>query len=405
MNEQLLTKKKWRDRVVLFLIMVIVGSTMYALSLKQYTIISDLEEHIQSANDMLAGTVRISYPGWHLMYGFFNRCFGIPENHSAALANTCFSLLCAAAIYWCSNSMGKLEPAVKCCIVLVMTFVGPIYFPVFGENYYLGQGSFNAWHSPTNNAVKFLAVLVFYLFVYTFHVKDASITIAGKACKKTFLQVLLGMATALSLFFKPSFFQVFAPMLAVVFVVDFICERRPLKDYICAGAVYLPSVAIILYQMVDNLLSTEAISKGGGMEIAFLEVWSKYSNNILLSIVAASAFPIFVCVFCERNLFKNKVLLYSWILYGISILEYLFLAEAGERKYHGNLSWGMNIAIGIVFLSSILTFIRYIRDNGQIKSKHVTVKSAVGTCLLLLHFVEGMWCWYYLMFVTRNQYV
>lgn len=401
----LLDKNKAHSFLYMFALMMIIGVSVFLITLKHITNYGDVALHIRFGNEMWEGTRRIAYPGWYVVHKVLSLCC-FSDRIAAALTNVFFSMLCSIMVFGLSDFLGKVSLNKKCAIVLFMHFFGPLYFSQFGERYYLGQGTFNTWHSPTNTCVKFAALFVFVAFTKYFHMKETDQWILNEKIQLTKKQLwkILFFVTFISLLLKPSFFQVFAPMLAVVFIMDFICERRSLKEYITDAAIFVPSACLIVYQLFESLLSTTAAGLGGeGIEIAFLAVWKLYSDHIGLSILSVILFPVFVGVFCEKKLTDNKLLLYAYIFHTIAILEFAVLAECGARRDDANFMWGMNLSIGILFFSAVLTFERYLRENIARQSIAYKTKKYVGYVLLFAHFAGGAWYYLRLLLATSRQ--
>lgn len=362
----------------------------------------DFPAHIAFANMFFDGQTAITgyEPAFYWVYGLFARVFHIPDIYACAYANTVFSLLCAVSVYAVIGVFSKASRTERALATLFMMFFGPLYFAgLNGTNYYLGTYSFNTWHNPTNNSVKFIAVLTFYLFIVAFHMDEAEkIPILGRMAGKRALDVTVSILTCVSVWLKPSFFQVFAPALAVCFVMDFVQNRRSFKRYVREAIVFIPPALLILYQM-KTLFFSEAPS-GGGVEIAFLDVWSYWSPHVLLSVLAVTAFPIWVTAFCGSGSGMTGIMKYSWIFYVISCCKFAFLAEVGNRRYHGNFGWGMCLGIGIVTLSALMRFINYVhleREDGRYRAAVF-----IGAALLSMQFFLGIW-YYWRVLTTPVQ--
>lgn len=223
----------------------------------------DFPAHIAFANMFFDGQTAITgyEPAFYWVYGLFARVFHIPDIYACAYANTVFSLLCAVSVYAVIGVFSKASRTERALATLFMMFFGPLYFAgLNGTNYYLGTYSFNTWHNPMNNSVKFIAVLTFYLFIVAFHMDEAEkIPILGRMAGKRALDVTVSILTCVSVWLKPSFFQVFAPALAVCFVMDFVQNRRSFKRYVREAIVFIPPALLILYQM-KTLFFSEAPS-------------------------------------------------------------------------------------------------------------------------------------------------
>ena len=358
----------------------------YAMTQKSWT---DLAVHMEIANAFLDGTERNANPGFYLVFGFLTRVCGIPQTHGAACAMGMFFVMTAAAVYVITGCvLGRNTPErTKCLIVLFISFFGPLYLG--GESYYLGAGSFNAWHNPTNSGVKFFALVCFFLFVYVYQMKDTDVAfVCGRQLKRVHLYAVLVAVTCCSLIFKPSFFQVFAPCLAAVYGLDFLMKKRSFKSCLTDALMFLPAIALILYQMFAEIGGEES---GGGMFIAFARGWSYHTDNIFRAIMANAIFLLFVCIFCEKHLFKNKLLLYSVMFYVIGVGEGLFLCESGPRISHGNLLWGNEIGIGVGYLGAVLCFVQYVNIAKDNPTKGQKAVRYAGNALMAAQFLLGVW--------------
>lgn len=371
--------------LVIVLCLSFVVSYLFAYKMTQNAW-TDLGIHVSVAENHLDGVETSSYPGFYLVYGFFTRVCGMPQAHGAACAMGIFSLLTGLAVYMISGYLLGPDGTVgmKSLIVLFMNFFGPLYLG--GGKYYLGQGSFNTWHNPTNSSVKFLALLCFFLFVYIYDMNtDERVVILGRKLNRLHLYGILVLLTCISLIFKPSFFQVFAPTLVAIYGLDFLMKKRSFKSCVFDALLFLPAVALILYQMFAEVGGEDA---GGGMYIYFARGWSFHTDNIFRSIMTQAIFPLFVCLFCEKNIKKNKVLLYALIFYVVGMMEGLFLVESGVRASHGNFLWGYSLSIGIVYLACTCTFIKYIQSG--VNSKVSKIITCVGVTLLSAQFLLGV---------------
>lgn len=358
----------------------------YLMAQKSWT---DIAVHMEIANAFLDGVEKNANPGFYLVFGFLTRVCGIPQTHGAGCAMGLYAVMTGLAVYVIAGYVlgWKTPERTRCLIVLFMSFFGPLYLG--GESYYLGPGSFNAWHNPTNGGVKFFALVCFFLFVYLYQMQEKDVLcIRGKQIKRVCLYGVLVLLTCCSLVFKPSFFQVFAPTLAVIYGMDFLLRRRSFKSCLLDALMFLPAVALILYQMFAEIGGEES---GGGMFISFGRGWSYHTDSIFRSVMTNALFLLFVCIFCEKNIFKNKMLLYSMIFYGIGVGEGLFLCESGPRISHGNLLWGNEIGIGVGYLGAVLSFVQYLRRTKEAPTAGQKAIRYAGNILLAAQLLLGIW--------------
>lgn len=166
-------KQDYADIVFLLLILSASFLVSYLFAYKMMgSPWTDLGIHVSNANGFFDGTVSNAYPGFYLAYGLFSRILGFADVHAAATAMGFFSVLTGIAVYSISGYLLEKDTpkTTRCWIVLFMNFFGPLYLG--GGTYYIGQGSFNTWHNPTNSSVKFVALICFFLFVYAYQMKS-----------------------------------------------------------------------------------------------------------------------------------------------------------------------------------------------------------------------------------------
>ena len=408
-------KKSFYEKMYFPFTICLIGILSYIMAVKLQQIDwSDISVHVNFARDLFQGNLNeiSAYPAFHLLYGLF-RCFTHTGVAAAAFSYAFFSMLSAAAVYFISGmffkSLSVFNEKLQCAVTLLITMFGPIVFPGNGVPYYLGQGSFNAWHSPTNNAVKFAALLSFFAFSYLHGNNGADFVIAKKKINLKGQLIFLSAITFISLLCKPSFCQVFLPAVAIIILCDLVNKRITFKNAFLEVLAFVPAGLFLLWQFLKVFFISAAPDAGGGIMFQPFLVWSEYSGNIVVSILRAAAFPLFVFFFCYAgNKNKKPCLKYALIFYAVSVAEYALLAESGERMSDGNFQWGMNLAIGIFFLSALFEFISWNIStfNGNEDKAHIIkrVISFFGCLLLSLHFLFGTWYYIELMVTENIQY-
>ena len=363
---------------------------------------SDLYAHIGLAEKFFIGDYKTATPFFYYIWGIFNSILGMERGVAGAYTYTLFCVLNVLSIYFIVKLFlkDKISEIQRCIIVLFMSFIGPLYVQGFSERYYLGQWSFNVWHNPTNTAVKFAFILGLFLFIYSFDIDEKKkINIFGVYMKeKTFFNFIIGVITFISTFIKPSFFQVFAPTILIVYLIDLIRTRKSIMYYIKNGLTFLPSVAVIVYQTFILFLGEDTIR--GGLVVSFFDVWSYYSPNVLVSVLITITFPIFVIILYRKSIMKDFKFMIAIIFYIVSALEGALLAET-LGTYSANLMWGMCLGIGAIFLYSVFKFVDYCLENKDSNKKIVNFNIFIGYTLCSLHFLWGVW-YYFQILLTEN---
>ena len=367
-------------------ILLIIGIAAFAVAYRQAGMpFTDIEIHMRSADAIFRGEKSESYPGWFYVCGFLAHVLHVPLEMSAALACSIFNVLCFAVMYDILHHEFGKTGFINHVAVFVMAFLGPIHFNT--RDIYNNTAIFNTWHNPTNTSVKFLSMLCFFLMVYSIDLqKQETVVISNRTITKKKIDIALSAAVFVSLLCKPSFFQVLAPTLGVIYLVQLFRGKKTIWDCLKDCLIYVPSVLLMFYQMFANFSGA-----GEGFEIAVFKVWRFFSSNLFLSTLALTAFPLFVAVFCVKDWKKAKSFQYSFVFFTVGLLEFAVLAETGERWTHGNFSWGTGLGFGILCFYAIIYFWKYLCENSGNPSVAVKIKGLAGWGLLLAHFGWGVW--------------
>jgi hypothetical protein len=99
--------------------------------------------------------------------------------------------------------------------------------------------------------------------------------------------------------------------------------------------------------------------------VAVLTVWLHYSANPLFSILLSLAFPLALLAFRWKRVIHSDLLALSWLTLGVAIVEYAVFVEEGARFLDGNFSWGMLAAAPMVFLFSVVEWVRWKQDTSS----------------------------------------
>ena len=145
----------------------------------------------------------------------------------------------------------------------------------------------------------------------------------------------------------------------------------------------------MLFTFYLNFIS-DVSGSSDGIALSFFDVWREFSNCILLSILLVTLFPLVeIAVYRKGDLNTNKLgVILGVVAVIIGIMEYAFIMETGDRQYHGNFSWGYNIALGILWTFTT----SHLLDNSDKKDKGTTW--GVVCSLFIVHFICGMYYYF-----------
>ncbi|WP_345986114.1 hypothetical protein WCX49_03085 [Sulfurimonas sp. HSL-1656] len=336
---------------------------------------SDTLEHIEILKDFFEEGTVLPHPMWHLLVKLFSFLTAMSVETSAVVISALLVTLWSFLVYRVVASMlGSVYPSelLFLTVTFVIITIGPLCVPFYEKIIYLGQGSPNVWHNVTLWTVKPFALVAVWTAVIALH----------KRQMKYYCFALV--STSLSLLAKPSFVIIFLPsLLALIVSRHYFTYRNSLFYLVLAGI----ALVILSYQY--------SITFGAHSKIVvdFLGVWSMQSSNVVVSILLALAFPLLLLHF-HPKVIENDYIFLSWVQVLLGIMLFALFAEAGSRYTHGNFGWSYIIALGFLYLFSV---IEYAKDFKQI----VFAKRWILLLLLSLQTLIGV---YYLVRVLQGQH-
>ena len=295
---------------------------------------SDLPAHISEG---INGT---AYSLMERSYGFLMETLGLNEKAVALW----LALLLGAAVFVTWLLLRQLFPAgnqrALHFLAFACSFVMPLYLPWVNDYRYMGMQSGNLWHNSTYLGMKFAAVLVLLLYFSWLKTYQKGIS-PGKWLLFTASLIFVNLM-------KPNFILCFAPAMGLQLLADCILARgKTLKYQILSGIPVLISLGVVIYQTTVLFQGYTYI-----YWIALMLPYNflKYNRYPWAALLQSAAFPLFVLAGNRKELKRDRVFGFTWLIWLFGLLEYLFLGEEGPRKTHGNFSWGYSFCIFLVFV-------------------------------------------------------
>ncbi len=340
--------------------------------------LSDLPAHIRAG--LQPGS---AYSLMYVILGFLwrlpHRCFLI------SLTLTLFSLVSIYFTFILLKHLvhGKISNEKLYLAALICNMSMPIYIPVINEHRYLGMLTFNLYHNSTYIAMKPFALLSLLLFFKLFRKYHAR--------KISFLEWLgFSVSLFLATWFKPSFTLAFAFCMLIIMIFDFINGKgKNIFNYLVFGTTVFPALALILWQ------KSQLFDDNSKLAFGLFKVWSIYTKNPYTALLLSVAFPLVVLIFNYRDLIKDKIYGFGWLLGSFNIAIYALLYETGVRLMDGNFGWGAQFAVGVLFVVSLYKLLSKIKTTTVYR---LTVISAV----LGMHVLS--WVSYYIVLLYGGSY-
>lgn len=214
---------------------------------------------------------------------------------------------------------------------------------------YVGVFSANPFQNATYMAARPFAVLAFLWYVKLLQVYEKKASLTDYVLFSVFL--LIATMT------KPSFTIILVAAAGLLMVFR-LCRSgfRNLVPTVRLGLCFIPTFINLLYQYGGVFAAKEGAE--GGIGFTFGEVWGYYCDNIPLAIGIAMGFPLLVLALNFRELKRNTMYRFSWLLYLVGFCMAFFLYEKGFRKPDFNFSWGYMYGIFFCHLSSLTVLLK-----------------------------------------------
>lgn len=328
---------------------------MQTLKLPHYLYESDLPYHIEMALDGWGYSVTA------ILYRFLSQFSN--SGHLIAI----FLSICTIAtilITYKAVEMYMQEEWQCFAIAMISGLVMPFYISTAHITRYIGYQSGNIWHNSTYIVMKLFAAMT--LMAYFVIAKRYATKLTVKDWIVFSLLLVLTTAT------KTSFILVFAPAALVMLLVD-LYLKVPLRKVFLVALTIVPTLLVIFLQQTV-LFGGET---GNGIAIDFAYAIYLTTGRPYLTMPLSLLFPIIVLLANawpvlkqtlkdlkkrEKSL-QHRELIMSWLMWGFAFLEYAFLKETGERFRDGNFSWGYDLVVFILFVVSMVYFVKNLKDK------------------------------------------
>ncbi|MCD7863174.1 MAG: hypothetical protein LUG61_06605 [Lachnospiraceae bacterium] len=324
---------------------------------------------------LLEGWMAVPYCLWHVCVLLLKFLLRLPLDEAAAFVSCGFHLFSYLVKYWmilCYLRANKCKANTTTAAVIafglsVVQGLYPDWVGVSGP--YLGIFSMNPLHNPTQTTVNGFALLCFALvldiwgFQKNEHYEGIFFPVQKNPKKYNILLVLFLFLSAAA---KPTFAEMFIPAVALIMLFEWIRRiiskdgsaspyfRHCLNMLLCA----VPTLLYILLQFLAYFIWGGSYSSDGGFAVTkWLEVWSLYSDNIILSVALGMAFPFFLILIDSRFFVRTDMGRLSLAGYAIGFLEAALLGESGSKLSHADFLWPMMCGMLLVWVTATLRFL------------------------------------------------
>ena len=350
---------------------------------------SDLSIHMTWAGECSFSDWRsffhhAAHPMWHMLVTLAKGLFGFSlEQTAAAVTALCKAaefVLIALLFFREETLRGWRAVLAALCCVLVSSLRLSFYNPTV----YLGVGTPNTWHSPTQ-MISMVWMLLCVPYVARCYDDGMALTGTEHSRLNWKRQALLCLLLLGSLAAKPTFMQTFLPAACLFYLVQWIRRPKATPFVVQTLLWVLPAVALMVLQFLYYFGIIVPYQSGMVLEMS----WAKL-GSVLLATLLIQAFPLYALWVCRRQ--KKDTLFWLTLWMDVTgVVEFLILGESGRRAADGNFGWGLMGAALMLWVVMLPRFLRDIRERGKPSPAHWA-----GLGLLLWHLGSGIYYLYYL---------
>lgn len=410
-NGSHMKSKSVPNQTFLIFLAVLLGYITYQFVMNQLPdILSDYHGHVYvylpmfSWDTLLEGWQIVPYFMWHSLVLFLNQLIHIPLEESAAFASCIFAIFSYFVTCWILQkiflAIYGFENTRKVGILAFgLSILQGIYFDWINvSDAYLGIFSINPLHNSTQMCVRAFSLLCLVL-VYDIWGKQNNKEYKGlffkveRGLKKYYM--ILAILMFLSVLAKPTFAEMFIPAVGILMIGKLLWkvikkEKTASKYFLqCVHMflAFLPALLYILLQFIDYFI----IDNGYYEEVNVIftscgEVWSIFSDNIVLSIALGMAFPLYVFLISPAWFFKTNLGKLGLGCYVIGMVEALFLAESANKFAHANFIWPMISGMTMMWIVSLIRLLMLEKEADNKKKMRFIY---VAWFLFIIHVLCG----------------
>ena len=276
----------------------------------------------------------------------------------------------------------ELKVSTKMTLFLAtgLNFVMAFYVKAVNARHYIGYQNASIWHNSTYICMKVVAVFVLWYFLRLMNTYKTKL----RAGQWLIFTALVALSTGI----KPSFLMVFAPVMAIMLLVDWIRGTKFSKVFLF-GLTVIPSLLIILWQNVVLF----GADTGNSFIIKPFYTLAQRSDNPKIALLFSVLFPFVIGLFHIKDVWKDKLYLGSLLVWGFGFLEVFLFVEAGARSKDSNFMWGYSISLFVLFVISLVRWIRDLYNKDFLgKNKILRYCYLVMTgAIFAYHVISGIW--------------
>ncbi len=361
----------------LLVLLVVVAYYQVFLRLASGELSLDLYTHLTLLIQGMDGVVHRLF---HYSVAGLAYLFGMNVLQSAVFTLLFYSFAAGVMLYFALSHYLKEVLGRQWILTLTVTLmvIAAIRLPAIHPYIFLGIGSPNPMHNPTTITVKPFAFATVLLMVYA----------AGNRTQKQFFVAVAAASVCLllSVYAKPNF--VIALIGAAPFILAYLASQNPMPAGRLRWFALPLALGLLALALQYVFLFGSAGDSDGGIGFGWVSAAGARGVNVnpFVAKMQLAAFPIAALILLP-GILKDRLYVFSLLLFIVAALQSLLLHETGPRMYHGNFGWGVTIVAPMLFAAALGYAVRQMHTSWQ---SIPLWKSAVLVLIYLLHVDSGV---------------
>lgn len=376
---------------------------------------ADLKDHMHHADGIFYWTLKESwlerpYLFWHLCVKVLVRFTGTPIYEATSTVCGAFaafnSLLTFFIIDKLVSRYQKTSGLAAALASGMLNYVFPLYVSWFNTYHYEGQFSINPYFNPTHMAVKPFGLLAFALALDLImrYRGDSPIFFQSEKFER-FRYAAFGLALFWSVFTKPTFAYMLLPTGALYLIAEWLLHfirkdgecKKTWAFMVKIGCASLPAVCYVLLEYAAFYLWGGTNEDAKVAVYPFLTAWHLYSPNVLVSIILAMLFPLWMFITNIKYFLGTVEGRLGVLGYVVGALEFSFFVETGFKLTHLNFSWPMMSGMLLFWVVATARLVHLTCSEEDSKWGNAVVM--IGWIFMIIHVCSG------LVYLTSRAYI
>ena len=184
-----------------------------------------------------------------------------------------------------------------------------------------------------------------------------------------------------------------------------------LRNIVIMGSTVFPSLAVLAVQYILIYVSGNT-DGASGIEVVWFSdlMWNGTPGHMFVKLFRSFAFALVVIVLAYRRKDKKTDInmVFSIMLYVVSLVVFSMFKETGPRAGHGNFGWAIPMGFYAMYLYIVPWFFQRYKEYRAIGTRgKMGINGGlyvIGLVLLLAHFLSGI-CYFIIVASGESYYL